>query len=35
MFEMGAYFVGFFGLKNWQNFVCLFLFPEIRYVLWV
>ena len=35
MFEMGAYFVGFFGLKKLAESWVLVSFPEIRYVLWV
>ena len=35
MFEMGAYFVGFLGLKKLAEFWVRVSFPEIRYVLWV
>lgn len=35
MFEMGVYFVGFFGLKKLAESWVLVFFSEIRYVLWV
>lgn len=35
MFEIGVYFVGFFGLKKLAKSWVRVSFPEIRYVLWV